>query len=261
MGTAEIQGELWSKVPQDWATLQEPMHKPLWEAMLDRAMVGSGTRILDAGCGGGGASVLAVGRGAQVSGLDAAEGLITIARERVPKGDFRVGDIESLPFEDEVFDAVFAANSVQYAEDRIAALRELGRVCTQEGRIVASLFGPPEKVEFRAMFQAARDAMPEPPSGGGPFELSAPGKLEGLFEEAGLKVLESSEVDCPFYFPDFETFWRANVAGGPFQGMLRIISEERLQLAVHDAVEIFRLDDGGYLIQPNIFKYVVATRK
>ncbi len=57
MGTAEIQGELWSKVPQDWATLQEPMHKPLWEAMLDRAMVGSGTRILDAGCGGGGASV------------------------------------------------------------------------------------------------------------------------------------------------------------------------------------------------------------
>ena len=56
------------------------------------------------------------------------------------------------------------------------------------------------------MFQAARDAMPEPPSGGGPFELSAPGKLEGLFEEAGLKVLESSEVDCPMYYPDFETF-------------------------------------------------------
>jgi hypothetical protein len=35
MGTAEIQGELWDKMPQDWATFQEPMHKPLWEAMLE----------------------------------------------------------------------------------------------------------------------------------------------------------------------------------------------------------------------------------
>jgi 2-polyprenyl-3-methyl-5-hydroxy-6-metoxy-1,4-benzoquinol methylase len=59
MGTAEIQGELWSKMPQDWSTIQEPMHIPLWEAMLEVALVGSGTRFLDVGCGGGGSSVLA----------------------------------------------------------------------------------------------------------------------------------------------------------------------------------------------------------
>ena len=58
MGTTAIQGELWGKAPQDWATIQEPMHKPLWEAMLDGALVGSGTRFLDTGCGSGGASVL-----------------------------------------------------------------------------------------------------------------------------------------------------------------------------------------------------------
>jgi hypothetical protein len=40
-------------------------------------------------------------RGALVSGIDAAEGLVAIARERVPDGDFRVGDIESLPFGNE----------------------------------------------------------------------------------------------------------------------------------------------------------------
>jgi SAM-dependent methyltransferase len=228
--------------------------------MLDRALVGSGTRILDAGCGGGGASVLASERGAQVSGLDAAEGLIAFARERVPNGDFRVADIESLPFEDEVFDAVFAANSVQYSEDRIATLRELGRVCTSEGRIVAGLFGPPEKVTFSAIFKAMRDIMPEPPPGGGPFELSAPGKLEKLFEEAGLKVIESNEVDCPFNYPDFETFWRANVSAGPAQGMLRVVSEEKLKATLRDAVEAFRLPGGEFLIRPNVFKYVVATR-
>lgn len=260
MGTAETQGELWGKMPRDWAMLQEPMHVPLWEAMLDSVLVGSGTRILDAGCGGGGASVLAAERGATVSGLDAAEGLIAFARQRLPNGDFQVADIESIPYEEGVFDAVFAANSVQYSEDRVATLRELGRVCTSEGRIVAGLFGPPEGVSFSAIFKAMRDAMPEPPPGGGPFELSASGVLEGLFEEAGLKVLESSEVDCPFNYPDFETFWRAMVAAGPAQGMLRIISEEALRKTLSDAVEPFRQPGGEVLIQPNVFKYVVATR-
>ena len=188
MGTFKIQGELWGKAPQGWAEIQEPMHRPLWEAMLNTTQVGPGTRFLDVGCGGGGASVLAADRGAMVSGLDAAEELITFARERVSNGDFHVGDLENLPFDDDAFDTVFAANSVQYSEDRVAALQELGRVCAPEGRIVAGLFGPPENVEFRTIFKAVRDAMPEPPPGGGPFELSAPGKLEELFKEAGVEL-------------------------------------------------------------------------
>ena len=258
MGTAKIQGELWGRAPQGWAEIQEPKHKPLWEAMLNAAKVGPQTRFLDAGCGGGGASALATERGARVSGLDAAEGLLTFARKRVPNGDFRVGDIESLPYDDNAFDVVFAANSVQYTEDRIAALRELGRVCAPDGRIVAGLFGLPDKVEFRAIFKAVRDALPEPPPGGGPFELSASGKLEGLFTEARLNVLESGEADCPFNYPDFETFWRGNIAAGPLQGMLRTVREERLKSAVRAAAEAFRLDNGEILIRPNIFKYVLA---
>lgn len=259
MGSSTAQGELWGRAPRGWAEIQEPMHRPMWEAMLDATDVGPGKRFLDAGCGGGGASVLAAERGAQVSGLDAAAGLIAFAQERVPGGDFRVGDIENLPFDDGAFDAVFAANSVQYAEDRVAALRELGRVAAPEGRIVAGLFGPPERVEFRAVFKAVREAMPEPPPGLGPFELSAPGKLEELFEEAEMKVLESGEADCPFNYPDFETFWFGLVAGGPTQGALRVVSEEHLKSRVRDAVETFRRDDGTISIQPNVFKYVVAS--
>jgi SAM-dependent methyltransferase len=260
MGKAEIQGELWSKQPQDWSTIQEPMHKPLWETMLDKALVGPRTRMLDVGCGGGGASVLAAERGAKVSGLDAAEGLIAFARERLPNGDFRVGDIEHMPFDNQEFDAVFAANSVQYSENRVAALCELSRVCKPEGRIVAGLFGPPEKVKNGVIFKAIRDAMPEPPPSGGPFELSAPGLLEGLFDEAGLNVTNSGEVNCPFTYPDFETFWRANVSAGPFQGMLQVANKENLKAALRTAVEQFRLDNKGYLIQPNFFKYVVAIQ-
>ncbi len=85
MGSSTGQGELWGGAARDWAELQEPQHLPVWEAMLGAAKVGQGTRFFDAGCGGGGTSVLAAQRGAHVSGLDASEALIAIARKRVPK--------------------------------------------------------------------------------------------------------------------------------------------------------------------------------
>lgn len=260
MDTAKIQGELWSQAPKGWAEIMEPSHSPLWEAMLNASGVGSGTRFLDAGCGGGGASILAAKRGAEVSGLDAAEGLIAFARDRVPAGDFRVGGIENMPFGDNCFDVVFAANSVQYTGDRVAALHELSRVCAPEGRIVAALFGAPETVAFSAIFKALGATMPaSSKKGGGPFELSAPGKFESLFEQAGLKIITSGEANCTFRFPDLATFWEGNVAAGPLQNMLRIAGEEKVKAAFDNAAKEFMLSDGSILIENNTFKYVVAT--
>ena len=94
--------------------------------------------------------------------------------------------------------------------------------------------------------------MPEPPSGGGPFELSAPGVLEGMFEEAGLKVLESNEADCPFSYPDFETFWKAFSSAGNVQGVLKVVSEEVLIVNLKKAIKPFSGSSGKINFQPNI---------
>jgi ubiquinone/menaquinone biosynthesis C-methylase UbiE len=227
--------------------------------MLNATEVGTDTTFLDVGCGSGGSSVLAKERGAEVHGIDVAEGLLSFAIQRVPKGIFQVADIEDLPYEDDMFDVIFAANSLQYSEDRIAALHELKRVCKPNGRIIAGLFGQPEKVDYRVVFKAVRDTMPEPPKGGGPFELSMPDKLESLFAEAGLTNIESGEVNCPFEYDDFESFWYGNVSAGPFQGMLQMVSENELKAAVKEAVNSFRLVDGRILIPQNIHKYVSAN--
>lgn len=258
MGSAVVQGDLWGRAPEDWAGMQEVLHGPLWEAMLDSTDTDSGSRVLDAGCGGGGASVLAAGRGAVVSGLDASEPLVEVARDRVPLGDFRVGDLEILPFGDGSFDAVIAASSIQYAEDRVAALRELGRVATTGGRIAVGLWSTPDKVDFRVVFAAVRNALPEPPTGDGPFGLSEPGTIEGLIETAGMSVITTAEADCPFVYPDTETFWKANIASGPLQGAMEIVGEDILRAAVSDAVEPYRTDDGGLRFE-NAFRYVTAT--
>ena len=165
MSTAKVQGELWGAAPQAWSEIQEPLHAPLYAAMLNATSVRQGTRLLDVGCGGGSASLLAAARGAQVSGLDAAAGLLAFARQRVPSGDFRVGDMESLPFADNAFDVVFAASSLQFAGNPRAALDEFGRVCAAGGRIVVGLFGPPQKVASATIMKALGDLMPAPPPG------------------------------------------------------------------------------------------------
>jgi SAM-dependent methyltransferase len=258
MGSSTLQGDLWGAAARDWAELQEPLHAPVWEAMLDAAGIGRGTRLLDAGCGGGGASILAAERGAEISGLDASEALIAIASGRLPEGDFRVGDLEALPYDDNTFDAIVAASSVQYADDPIAALRELKRVCSPDGQFVICTWDRPEHCEQRVVFKAVRENLPVPPAGGGPFALSAAGALESLVDQAGWKVKGGGDAACPFEYDDLETHWRAQRAGGPLQAAFRSVSEERLRAAVEKAIEPYLTPTGGVRLQ-NSFRYVTAT--
>jgi ubiquinone/menaquinone biosynthesis C-methylase UbiE len=96
--------------------------------------------------------------------MDASEALIAIARERVPQGDFRVGDLEALPYSKKAFDAIVAALSVQYAADPVVALRELKRICDSSGYFVITESNvvdcPFEYPDLETHWQAQRSAGP-----------------------------------------------------------------------------------------------------
>jgi ubiquinone/menaquinone biosynthesis C-methylase UbiE len=130
--SSPVNGRLWGARARDWADIQEGTAKAVYEAVLERTGVGPGTHYLDVGCGAGGAVQLAAVRGAQVSGIDAADALLAIARERTPKGDFHTGDLETLPFDADVFDVVTGFNSFQYAANPAIALGEARRVAKAE---------------------------------------------------------------------------------------------------------------------------------
>ena len=168
MGSAQVQGMLWGAAAQDWAAFQEATSMPLWTDVLRAAGAGHGIRILDAGCGAGGASVLAAQLGCNVTGADASPALLTIARQRLPAARFEEADIEALPFADGVFDAVLSVNSVMYASDMGAAVKELARVTAPGGRVVITSWGPPEKRDVAGVFEASGKTVPnKPPSQAG----------------------------------------------------------------------------------------------
>ena len=172
--TSEANGRLWGARARDWAEVQEGQCAAAYHAVLDHARVGSGTNHLDVGCGAGMAAQLSGARGAKVAGIDAAKHLLDIAHERVPSGDFRQCDLETLPFDDNTFDLVTGFNSFQYAGDPTQALREAGRVAKPGGMIVIMTWGEPAGMEAAALVAALKQLLSAPPPGAlGPYDVSA----------------------------------------------------------------------------------------
>lgn len=263
MGSAAVQGRLWGAHPQDFATYLEQGGLPLYGAVLDAALVTPGTRLLDAGCGAGLLALLASLRGSQVFALDASPDLLAVARERLPDADVREGDLEALPYPDASFDAVVAVNSIFYAADMAAAMRELARVVRPGGRVVVTAWGPPERCELlTALMQHIGPLMPPPPSNaprGGPGALAQPGALAGVLAEVGLRVVDEGETSCPFVFPNAEASWRGSASAGPNQVAIAHSGEEAVRAAFADADRAHTRPDGSIRYE-NIFLWVAGER-
>lgn len=260
MGSSTIQGALWGASATDWSELAEPGQIPFYEAAFDALEVGNSTELLDAGCGSGLALLLASKRGATPTGLDAAEGLLEVARERLPQADLRQGDLEELPYDDDTFDAVTAFNSVQYASDPTRALTEIGRVAKSGAGIAIATWGAPEQCEMRVVLQAIGSLLPPPPAGaGGPFALSAPGALAGLAEAANLRVERIVNVPTPYMYPDLKTAVRAQMSSGPARRAIETAGVEPLREALEAAITPY-VDPSGEVRLDNVFQ-VLVTRK
>ena len=202
---AAVQRRLWGTDPRAWADLAEAHNRPLFEAVLDAAGVGRGTRVLDVGCGSGLALVLAAQRGAVPSGLDISSGLLGIARNRLPDADLREGDMEFLPFADTAFDAVLGVNAFQFAGDPQRALREAARVVRPGGRVVASLFVEPERSEGTVVHEAMSALIPPGQAADhAPYALSAPGNLEAALADARLRVMGHGEAVCSWRYASMD---------------------------------------------------------
>ena len=248
-GTSNTNGRLWGARANDWANIQEGTCRPVYLAMFDHVGLGSGTVYLDAGCGAGMAAKIAAERGASVSGLDAADNLLAIARTRVPSGDFHVGELESLPFPDDTFDLVTGFNSFQYAGNPDIALAEAKRVARRDGTVVIMTWGEPEGMEAASLLAALRPLLPPPPPGaGGPFALSDESALRAFAAAAGLVPIEVVDVDSPWQYPDLETALRGLKSSGVGVRAIENSSEDAVDAANSEALEPFRRSDGSYRI-------------
>jgi SAM-dependent methyltransferase len=217
--SAAVQGELWSSDPRGWAEVAEGRIRPLYERVIGRLHPLAGTRLLDAGCGSGLFAELAARSGADVTGLDAAAGLVEYARHRRPTADYVVGDLERLPFGDGAFEVVTAFNSVLYAADPRRALAEIARVTAPSGRAVVTVGAGPEQGESAALINplAPHDEVPDRST----LDLADADAARGALLAAGFATVATTDVAFDVRFESEDDAVAAQLPAGPVAAAVR----------------------------------------
>jgi SAM-dependent methyltransferase len=117
------------------------------EHLCESAGLQAGWRVLDVCTGSGNAALGAARRGCRATGVDYVPALLEHGRIRAKAElldvEFKEGDAENLPFDDNAFDAVLSIYGVMFAPDHAKAARELVRVCRPGGTIALACW-PPE---------------------------------------------------------------------------------------------------------------------
>ena len=143
------------------------------ELVVARAGVNPGMTVLDVACGTGNAARAAARTRARVTGLDLAAKLLEVGREKAnAEGleiEWREGDAENLPFQDESFDRVLSTFGHMFAPRHQRTAEEMARVCRRRGAIVSATWTP-EGV-FGDISKVGASYMPQPPDYASPPAL------------------------------------------------------------------------------------------
>ena len=165
---AEMVGALFARIASrydlinDWQSFG--LHRRWKRRVADLARVRPGDIVLDVCCGTGDIAFELARRGAQVTGLDFSEPMLTVARGRMKKAEWRMkngagpepvflqGDALKLPFADGSFDVVTVGYGLRNLADWQAGLREMVRVARPGGRLVVLEFGKPDNAVWRWLY-------------------------------------------------------------------------------------------------------------
>ncbi|MDH3638621.1 MAG: methyltransferase domain-containing protein [Gammaproteobacteria bacterium] len=227
------------------ATAYEGLHVPAlfrqWTPrVLAAAQVRSGGQVLDVACGTG---ILAreaaslVGGNGSVTGLDASPGMLAVAGQLAPEVDWREGLAESLPFENDTYDAVVSQFGLMFFGDRAGAIREMMRVLRSGGRLAVAVWESLENSEAYPIEVALLERIAGAPAADAlraPFVLGDRKELVTLFEDAGVNSVEITTHHGTARFPSIRTMVEADLRGWlPVMGV--ILAEKQIQQILEEA--------------------------
>jgi SAM-dependent methyltransferase len=125
-----------------YAATMAPALAPVAAEVVRRAALEPGETVLDVGTGTGTGARLAIGERRRVIGLDAAPGMLEIARREATDVELIEADFTEIPLPASSIDAVIGVHVLLFAADRVATLREWRRVTAPGGRLSLSVPGP-----------------------------------------------------------------------------------------------------------------------
>lgn len=273
------QRDQWSNAAQGWRKWWPHFERdaqPLSDRMMELAQVGPGKRVLDVATGIGEPAMTAakrVGPTGSVVAIDQAPQMLTLARERAREAgmeniEFLETDAERLNAPPQLFDAVVCRWGLMFFPDVGGTLGRLRSALKPGGHLVATVWGPPERVPLLAlpMTVLTRELNLPSPAPGGPslFALANPAILEQALRDASFTDVASETFPVTFEFASMDEMlgYLRDVAA-PIRTVIAAQSPERqaeLWGKIAEADKRFQQPDGSVRI-PNECLIVSGIRR
>ena len=244
--------EYWERHAQTIRT----MFAPVTRALIEDAGIIEGDRVLDVAGGPGEPSLTiaeVVGSTGSVTCTDAVAEMVTAAqsealRRGVKNISFEQCLADSLPFENNSFDAAVCRMGVMFFPDPLLGLREMLRVIKSEGSLSFAVWHESNLNPFayivtdvisRHMVTAPAD-----PDAPGAFRFASPGKLAQILKAAGAKRVRERLLKFNIEAPiSRDEFWemRSGTSGTLREKLDAMSDDLRLKIAneVKEAVAEF----------------------
>jgi ubiquinone/menaquinone biosynthesis C-methylase UbiE len=128
-------------VSPQWDVMRKSFYgEEVREAVLNAVHIGPSDTVLDVGAGTGFLTEAAAKIASKVIALDFSRGMSEEAIAKMGKGnvEFRIGNVESMPFQDSSVDAVVGNMVLHHCPNPKIAISEMSRVLKSSGRIAIS---------------------------------------------------------------------------------------------------------------------------
>ncbi|MEM9968785.1 MAG: class I SAM-dependent methyltransferase [Pseudomonadota bacterium] len=216
------QATFWeSQAGPKWVRHSEKLDRffaPVTQAVLAKAGLRPGERVLDVGCGAGSSSLLAgqhVLPDGKVDGFDISKTLLALAKDRAAAApqlriEFIHGDAEVYAFQRARYDAMISRFGVMFFADPVAAFANMRPALTPGGRMVFAAWGRVSENPFFTISAAAiravfGEAPPRPDlDAPGPFAFRDPDRVIAILTQAGFQSVDVDIQKIPL-----------PIAGGP----------------------------------------------
>jgi len=231
--------------------------------VADLSEIDMGHTVLDVACGTGPltkAAQLEAGLTGRVIGLDSSEKMLAVAAKKSRGIVWQLGDAEHLPFETNEFDRVICQFSMMFIPNRVAAIKEMLRVCKPEGLVVIAIWAQLDHSKaYAALFKLVRKFFGSRAAYklSAPWSLGNPGVMDRLLLSTEINEYICHERLGVSRFPSMESFIETHLRlAGEFDG-LDETSYERLLNAADVDLRQFMVSGGQLVAQLDANIYTV----
>ncbi|MEM6408584.1 MAG: class I SAM-dependent methyltransferase [Pseudomonadota bacterium] len=235
-----------------WVAQQEAMDAllaPVLEALLKRAGLSRGDRVLDIGCGAGTSTLRAaeqVGPDGHVTGLDISDTLLALAHKRARGAkalDFIHADAATHDFKPQSIDKLISRFGVMFFDDTVAAFSHIRHALKPGAQITLASWGAiEENPYFKLAAKAAREVLgpmeKTDPDAPGPFAMRDPDRVIPQLRAAGFKNVQADRKDLALTpSGGLDGFARIAMKIGPAEASIRHFVADQNQInAVRDSL-------------------------